>query len=164
MVAPLSLCLPSPEATSGFATRLARLLRPGDALLLDGPVGAGKSYLARAIIHALQRDAGQPPEDVPSPTFTLIQTYAAGALEIWHADLYRLSEPDEVLELGLDTAWDTAVCLIEWPDRLGDAAPARAVHLTLGYDATHDDTRHVSAIGDAATLARLAPAFERIAP
>lgn len=71
------------------------------------------------------------PEDVPSPTFTLVQTYEADEVEIWHADLYRLSDPGEVLELGLDAAFESAICLIEWPDRLGDAAPEDTLKLTF---------------------------------
>ena len=132
--------LSSPDATTAFAIRMAALLTPGDTLLLEGPLGSGKSHFARSVIHALQAQAGQPPEDVPSPTFTLVQTYVAGGVEIWHADLYRLTSPDEVFELGLDEAWQTAICLIEWPDRLGDAAPDGAVTLTFAY-ADADDAR-----------------------
>jgi len=132
--------LHSPEATTAFAARLAAKLTPGDIVLLEGPLGSGKSHFARSVIHALQAAAGQPPEDVPSPTFTLVQTYVAGTTEIWHADLYRLSSPDEVFELGLEDAWQTAICLIEWPDRLGDAAPDGAVTLTFAHT-DDDDTR-----------------------
>lgn len=126
--------LPSPEATAAFASSLAPHLAPGDTLLLEGSVGAGKSFFARALIHARQRQAGVPEEDVPSPTFTLVQTYVVAGTEIWHADLYRLSSPDEVFELGLDAAWEIAICLIEWPDRLGQDAPSGAVtlHFRLG--------------------------------
>ena len=131
--------LPSPEATAAFAKRLAAELTPGDTLLLEGLLGSGKSHFARSVIHALQANADQPPEDVPSPTFTLVQTYIAGTAEIWHADLYRLTASDEVFELGLDEAWQTAICLIEWPDRLGDAAPAGAVTLTFAH--TDDDDK-----------------------
>lgn len=122
------LTLPSPEATATLARRLGQTLGPGDVVLLEGPIGAGKTHFARALI---QSRLGVP-EDVPSPTFTLVQTYqAADGTEIWHADLYRLTNPDEVLELGLDTAFDTAICLIEWPERLGPDCPADALHLSL---------------------------------
>jgi tRNA threonylcarbamoyladenosine biosynthesis protein TsaE len=70
-------------------------------------------------------------EDVPSPSFTLVQTYDADGVEIWHADLYRLSHPDEVLELGLDDAFATSICLVEWPERLGSHLPPDALHLRL---------------------------------
>jgi tRNA threonylcarbamoyladenosine biosynthesis protein TsaE len=99
-------------------------LRAGDCLLLEGQIGAGKSHFARAFIQARLGRA----EDVPSPTFTLVQSYQAD-VEIWHADLYRLSHPDEVLELGLDEAFDSAICLIEWPDRLGSLLPKGAMRL-----------------------------------
>jgi tRNA threonylcarbamoyladenosine biosynthesis protein TsaE len=124
---PLSLFLPTEEDTDRLAQWLADRLGPGDAVLLSGPIGAGKSHLARAFIRArLDRF-----EDVPSPTFTLVQTYQADDVEIWHADLYRLSHPDEVLELGLDEAFEKAICLIEWPDRLGPLAPEHAISIGL---------------------------------
>lgn len=122
------LALPDQTATEMFAARLAPLLRPGDTLLLSGPIGAGKTTFARALIRAA---TGNPDEDVPSPTFTLVQTYPTRRGEIWHADLYRLSHAGEALELGLDEAFDGAICLIEWPDRLGDLAPAGALGITL---------------------------------
>lgn len=121
------LFLPDEAATSALGERLAEVLQPGDTVLLEGPIGAGKSHLARALIRA---KLGRM-EDVPSPTFTLVQTYDAGDSEIWHADLYRLSLPDEVLELGLEDAFSTAICLIEWPDRLGPYLPEDALHLRL---------------------------------
>lgn len=113
--------------TAALGERLARAARAGDCILLEGPIGAGKSCLARAFIRAL---CG-PAEEVPSPTFTLIQTYEADGTEIWHADLYRLTHPDEVWELGLDEAFTKAICLVEWPDRLGKHRPGGALCLTL---------------------------------
>ena len=124
MPAPLaSLTLPDQDATERLAARLAPRLGPGDTLLLDGPIGAGKTTFARALIRARLGRA----EEVPSPTFTLVQTYEAADTEIWHADLYRLGDPQEVLELGLDEAFATAICLVEWPDRLGTALPRDAL-------------------------------------
>lgn len=119
--------LPDADATAALGQRLAALLQPGDTVLLEGPIGAGKSHLARALIRARLGRM----EDVPSPTFTLVQTYDAGEVEIWHADLYRLTHPDEVLELGLDEAFSTAICLVEWPDRLGAHVPPGALWLRL---------------------------------
>ncbi len=125
------LTLPTAEDTVALGRSLAPRLAAGDTVLLSGPIGAGKSLLARTIIQTRQAACGAV-EDVPSPTFTLVQTYFAGPLEIWHADLYRLSGPDDVAELGLEEAFDTALCLVEWPDRLGDIAPADAIHIDIG--------------------------------
>lgn len=126
----LILDLATEADTTRLGRALASLLQAGDALLLEGAIGAGKSHLARAFIRALLGEA----EDVPSPTFTLVQTYpgaTAEAPEIWHADLYRLSHPDDVLELGLEEAYPTAICMIEWPDRLGSYLPANPLRLRL---------------------------------
>ena len=123
-VPPLCLHLVDADATARLGQWFAAHLRAGDCLLLEGQIGAGKSHFARAFIQARLGRA----EDVPSPTFTLVQSYQAD-LEIWHADLYRLSHPDEVLELGLEEAFDSAICLIEWPDRLGSLLPKGALRL-----------------------------------
>lgn len=122
-----TLHLPDAEATEALGRRLASLARPGDVILLDGPIGAGKSCLARAFIRArLGRE-----EEVPSPTFTLVQVYEDKAGEIWHADLYRLTHTDEVWELGLDDAFTNAICLVEWPARLGPHVPPDALRIAL---------------------------------
>lgn len=120
--------LPTEADTAALAARLAPRLGPGDALLLSGPVGAGKSAFARALIRAR---LGDPAAEVPSPSFTLVQTYGDGAGALWHADLYRLSHPDEVAELGLPAAFEEAICLVEWPDRLGPFLPPGALRLDL---------------------------------
>ena len=126
----LSFPLSSDAATDALGQALAGMLGRGDVILLSGPLGAGKSHLARAFIRARLHRA----EDVPSPTFTLVQTYEHPDGDIWHADLYRLSHPDEVIELGLDEAFTTEICLVEWPDRLGTLAPKTAIHLEMAYD------------------------------
>lgn len=123
---------------SRFARQLAPQLRAGDVLLLEGPIGAGKTHFARALIQSLLARA----EDVPSPTFTLVQTYEGVAFEIWHADLYRLTHPDEALELGLTDAFEAALCLVEWPERLGSDRPETA--LTLLFSVESDDTRRLA--------------------
>jgi tRNA threonylcarbamoyladenosine biosynthesis protein TsaE len=122
-----TLDLPTEADTAALGVRLARVARAGDAILLDGPIGAAKSHLARAFIRAR---LGQG-EEVPSPTFTLVQVYDGPGGEIWHADLYRLTHPDEVWELGLDDAFSRAICLVEWPDRLGGHVPGGALRLRL---------------------------------
>ncbi|MEC7761081.1 MAG: tRNA (adenosine(37)-N6)-threonylcarbamoyltransferase complex ATPase subunit type 1 TsaE [Pseudomonadota bacterium] len=138
--------LTSPDQTAALAHRFAARVRPGDTLLLTGPIGAGKTLFARALIQAKLSLEGMPVEDVPSPTFTLVQTYFAGDDEIWHADLYRLTHPDEVEELGLIDAFDTAICLVEWPDRLGDLRPTGAVELSFASE-DDADTRIVTVAG-----------------
>jgi tRNA threonylcarbamoyl adenosine modification protein YjeE len=130
-----SLTLTSPENTAQIAAAIAPHLRAGDTLLLEGGIGAGKTFFCRSLIQTLLPT----PEDIPSPTFTLVQTYETSEFPIWHCDLYRLTHPDEAWELGLEDAFDTALCLIEWPDRLGAEAPKSA--LTLTFEASDDDTR-----------------------
>lgn len=141
------ISLPCEDDTAHLAARLAPCLRAGDVLLLEGPVGAGKSAFARALIRAL---CGAETE-VPSPTFTIVQTYDADRLEIWHADLYRLTNPDEVHELGLEDAFTTALCLIEWPDRLGPYRPNGALTLTL---AAREDAHRLTFSADDEDWAR----------
>ena len=132
--------LPSPEATCAFARAIAARLGAGDVIALEGDIGAGKTHFARCLIQSLL----PAPEDVPSPTYTLVQTYPGPGFEIWHADLYRLTHPDEVVELGLEDAFSTAVCLIEWPDRLGQGAPKSALSLSFSE---HYEGRSVLAQG-----------------
>lgn len=123
----LCLILPDEGATDRLGRVLARHLGAGDTVLLAGPIGAGKTHLARALIRARMGAA----TDVPSPSFTLVQTYGDGADAIWHADLYRLSHPDEVRELGLEDAFGQAICLIEWPDRMAGHLPPEALSIAL---------------------------------
>lgn len=123
----LSLSLPDEQATIDLARRIAPLLEVGDCFLLEGAIGAGKTAFCRALIRARLGRM----EDVPSPTFTLVQTYEDDAGDLWHFDLYRLTHPDEVFELGLDDALTSAICLIEWPDRMGDQIPENAAVFSL---------------------------------
>src|SRR5690606_33345125 len=118
--------LPGAEATARLGAAIARRLRPGDAVLLYGPLGAGKSTLARGLVRALTR----PDEDVPSPTFTLVQFYE-GPLAVAHFDLYRLERPEEAWEIGLDEALDVGCAIIEWPERLGDDLPPDRLEVVL---------------------------------
>ena len=135
-----SIHLGTEQETRQLAERIAPLLRPGDTLLLVGEIGAGKTFFARALIQARLRAAGMS-EDVPSPTFTLVQTYSDGVHELWHADLYRLGSPDEIVELGLDEAFESAICLIEWPEKLGSLAPPDPLQLTFEAGSTETERR-----------------------
>ena len=133
------MSLTDADHTARVAGRLGGMLASGDTILLTGDVGAGKTHFARALIQSLLTS----PEDVPSPTFTLVQTYEARHGPIWHADLYRLGSSYEIEELGLVDAFETAVCLVEWPDRLGPLRPANALDLQL--ETTSEDTRRLTA-------------------
>lgn len=134
MPAPLmiTLRLADETATLALGHRLAPLLETGDFVALTGDLGAGKTALARAIIQA-RYGAGGEDEDVPSPTFTLIQTYETPDLLITHADLYRLDEPEDLRELGLGEALDEGAVLMEWPDRMG-ALPADRLDIVLSLE------------------------------
>lgn len=119
--------LPDLAATEALAARIADLLRPGDAVLLDGPLGAGKTEFARAV---LRRLTGDPTLEVPSPSYTLVQTYQTKSGPVHHFDLWRIEGPREVMELG----WDEArggIVLVEWPDRLGTLRPEVALAIAL---------------------------------
>lgn len=128
------ILLASPESTAHFAQFLAAHLGPGDVVLLSGGIGAGKTHLARSAIQSLL----EVPEDVPSPTFTLVQTYDTVKGELWHADLYRLSDTSELVELGLTDAFEDAISLVEWPDRLGSLCPPNSLNLSLQLTADED--------------------------
>lgn len=134
-----NLTLESPGATCRLAQALALRLQPGDTLLLSGGLGAGKTHFARCLIQALLLR----PEDVPSPTFTLVQTYDGATGEVWHADLYRLADTAEIAELGLAEAFETAICIVEWPDRLGRDLPGNALHARF-TPLEAEDSRHLN--------------------
>ena len=122
-------------ATQRFGGLLAAQLKAGDVIALSGALGAGKSALARAIIQAIDPTE----DDVPSPTFTLVQHYAlADGTPLWHLDLYRIDDAQDAMALGLDDAFVDAVCLIEWPDRLKKFLPKTNLSIHLYADETAD--------------------------
>ncbi len=138
------LALPDEAATKRLGRALAGLLRRGDLVALGGALGSGKTSLARALINALPRPAGGPEgaegpdapdadEEVPSPTFTLVQIYERRPAPVWHFDLFRLEAPEEALELGLEEALAEAISLVEWPERLGPLLPAERLDLRLDF-------------------------------
>ncbi len=122
-----SVTVRSEAETAQLGAALAALLRPGDVLLLEGPLGAGKTSLARQVIRTL---IGAP-ITVPSPTFTLLQPYETARGTVQHVDLYRLSDPDEVLELAFLDQVPETITLVEWPARLGPHRPSGALQITL---------------------------------
>lgn len=125
----LDLTLPDLAATQRLARALAGRARRGDVIALWGTLGVGKTTFARDFIHA--RAGGNDAGEVPSPTFTLVQVYDLPDALVWHFDLYRLTQPEDAWELGLEEALAEAISLIEWPERLGDLLPPDRLDLEL---------------------------------
>jgi tRNA threonylcarbamoyladenosine biosynthesis protein TsaE len=146
----ITINLPDEAATAALAGRLAGLARPGDVIALQGELGAGKTYLARAFIRARGGD-----EAVPSPTFTLVQTYDLPDGAVWHFDLYRLRAAEEAWELGIEDAFRDGISLIEWPERLGILLPLRRLLVALDF-AEVRAARRAMLSGDGDWVARLA--------
>ncbi len=138
-----SLVLPGPAATLALGARLGARLMPGDVVCLAGGLGAGKTTLARGAIKAWVGAA----VETLSPTYTLLQIYEGPKGPLWHADLYRLKHAEEAWELGLEDAYAEAVCLIEWPERLGAALPADRLDINL---APEGEGRRVTLTGHGA--------------
>jgi len=132
-MAPLVLDLADEAATARLAARVAGLVEVRDIIALRGPLGSGKSSFARAFIRAL----GTGTEEVPSPTFTLVETYRfPGRPPVWHFDLYRLAAAEDVFELGIEDAWSEGIALIEWPELIAALLPAECLDITLAPGAT----------------------------
>lgn len=131
-------------ATRALGRRLADVLAPGSVVLLEGDLGAGKSELARAVIRA--RAGADIP--VPSPTFTLLQSYDLPGLEIGHCDLYRLQDEDDVRELGLEECWRHGALIVEWPDRAPSLWPIDRLRILLDQPSPeHPDVRWATLLG-----------------
>ena len=128
-------------ATADLAAALGKCLGLGDVLALSGDLGAGKTAFARAFIQALAQAQGVLIDEVPSPTFTIVQIYDELAPPVWHVDLYRLEDRAEAFELGLEEAFEDGICLIEWPDRLGANFPKD--HLALEFRVTQSEGERV---------------------
>ncbi len=141
--------LPDENATALLAARLATLAAPGDAIALKGELGAGKTTFARAFIRA--RGGG---EIVPSPTFTLVQVYDLPGGAVWHFDLYRLRQPEDAWELGIEDAFHDGISLIEWPERLGPLLPAGRLELAFDFGLA-PTARRATLRGDGDWAARL---------
>ncbi|MBI1300927.1 MAG: tRNA (adenosine(37)-N6)-threonylcarbamoyltransferase complex ATPase subunit type 1 TsaE [Alphaproteobacteria bacterium] len=130
----------SEEETITVARAFAQNLKLGDIVLMHGDLGVGKSVFCRAIIHELCCNGNM---DVPSPTFTLVQTYDFEGGEIWHFDLYRLSDPSEIYELGWEEAVSNAIVLVEWPSRLGNLKPDAYIDVTLKQTDGEENRREI---------------------
>ncbi|WP_029909951.1 tRNA (adenosine(37)-N6)-threonylcarbamoyltransferase complex ATPase subunit type 1 TsaE [Caulobacter sp. UNC358MFTsu5.1] len=138
----IEIDLPDEAATQALGRKLALVLRPGDALCLSGPLGAGKSTLARALIRALT----SPDEEAPSPTFTLVQFYDGPDFPVAHFDLYRLTDPDEAYEIGLEEALEDGAALIEWPQRLQGRLPADRLAIDISPTGEDGQARRATLI------------------
>ena len=119
----------SENDTLDLGSKLIRVLTKGDVLAITGELGAGKTTLARGIIQAENGDI-----EVPSPTYTLVQTYDMENFELWHCDMYRLETPSDAYELGLFDAFEDAVCVIEWPEKLGSLLPEKIYKIDLKFN------------------------------
>jgi len=156
----ISLDLPDETATRRLAQKLAPLAGKGDLIALWGDLGSGKTAFARAFIKALPVPAGVSGQDeeVPSPTFTLVQTYARLPVEVWHFDLYRVERPADVYELGIEEALAEGITLVEWPQRMGALLPPDRLDVRLVF-ADDGCARRATLGGHGAWRHRLAEAF-----
>jgi hypothetical protein len=145
---PIEVALGDEAATKRLGEDLAMAVRPGDVLALHGDLGAGKSTLARALIRALADDATL---EVPSPTFTLVQSYET-RVPVHHFDLYRLGHEDELDELGFEDAFANGVALVEWPERAGTRLPQSALTVELIHEG---EGRRARIAGSCAAMARI---------
>lgn len=146
----LHVDLPDEPATEALAAALAAAARPGDVLALFGDLGTGKTVFARAFIRA--RGSGD--EEVPSPTFTLVQTYELAAGVVYHFDLFRLTAPEEAYELAIEEAFADGISLIEWPDRLGPLLPPERLDIRIEHG-TRPTARRATLSGTAGWQSRL---------
>ncbi|MGJ5175145.1 tRNA (adenosine(37)-N6)-threonylcarbamoyltransferase complex ATPase subunit type 1 TsaE [Bradyrhizobium oligotrophicum] len=139
-------------ATAALMADLALLIGPGVLITLTGDLGAGKTAAARAMIRYL---ADEPELDVPSPTFTLAQSYDLPSFQLVHADLYRISDASELEEIGLSPLPEATVVLIEWPERAGDALPIDRIDIALRHDPAEGDTARSAVITGTGTAAAI---------
>lgn len=145
----VQLVLKSEPETVALGAQIAEMLRPGDLVGLAGNLGAGKTTLARALVRHLL-----PGEEVPSPTFTLVQIYDARQFKIWHADLYRVKARSELRELGFEEALEDGVLLVEWPDRMGEDLSDDRLDVIMEVDDGAED-RRVKLIGRGSWASRV---------
>jgi tRNA threonylcarbamoyladenosine biosynthesis protein TsaE len=135
--------LPDEAATAAFAARISELAEVGDVIALKGDLGCGKTSFARSFIRA--RGGA---EEVPSPTFTLVQIYELTPAAIWHFDLYRIKSSEEAWELGIEDAFSEGISLIEWPERLGPLLPQRRLEIEFLFGDRPDERRALIDAGE----------------
>ena len=135
--------LPDEAATAAFAARISELAEVGDVIALKGDLGCGKTSFARSFIRA--RGGA---EEVPSPTFTLVQIYELTPAAIWHFDLYRIKSFEEAWELGIEDAFSEGISLIEWPERLGPLLPRRRLEIEFLFGDRPDERRALIDAGE----------------
>src|SRR6516162_1882884 len=135
--------LPDEAATAAFAARISALAATRDIIALKGDLGSGKTTFARGFIRARGGT-----EEVPSPTFTLVQIYDLGSAVVWHFDLYRLKSPEEAWELGIEDAFSEGISLIEWPERLGPLLPRRRLEIEFLFGDQPHSRRALIAAGE----------------
>lgn len=138
MTLPQTITSTSEADTKAFAIQAAAQAQKGDIFALQGPLGAGKSVFARAFIQSLTNEE----TEVPSPTFTLVQNYDAAKAPIWHFDLYRTENPDEIYEIGWEEALSDGIVLVEWPERLGNLIPMRRKEII--FEVVSDESRKIT--------------------
>ncbi|MBT5648605.1 MAG: tRNA (adenosine(37)-N6)-threonylcarbamoyltransferase complex ATPase subunit type 1 TsaE [Rhodospirillaceae bacterium] len=136
--------LVDPAATEALAATFAARLAPGDIIALTGDLGAGKTVFARALIRSLGRACGIDIEHVPSPTFTLVQLYELSDFTLYHFDLYRLEEPEEVWEIGIEDAFAGGVSVIEWAERIEHLLPMQHIRIDLAFGS--DETARIATV------------------
>ena len=127
-----------------IASLLAQSLKSGDTLLLSGDIGSGKTFFSRGLIQEMMKNQSVPVDEVPSPTFTIVQSYDGLSPIVWHLDLYRLSHHDELYELGLEDMLEKGICLIEWPSKMGINIPKRSMLISFDLENFIDEKRSIS--------------------
>ena len=158
MSGPASFATHGPGETRRLGARLGRLLRPGDAVLLSGDLGAGKTVFVQGIARGMGFEGS-----VSSKSFVLLGEYQGRHCKLYHADLYRLEEPEQVAELALDELAATGVLVVEWPERAMQEMPAERLHLQLRYDGARGRIIDIRADGERydAIARRLAPRVKK---